>query len=70
MTAGAIKALRVFSRSAFSDAQPTAHRAAPAIIVPTHQHNLVNGYTFDNFVQGKKQSAGGGGRTAGGRESG
>jgi chromosomal replication initiator protein len=21
--------------------------------VPTHQHNLVNGYTFDNFVQGK-----------------
>jgi chromosomal replication initiator protein len=50
---GSHKGPEVFSRSAFSDAQPTAHRAAPAIIVPTHQHNLVNGYTFDNFVQGK-----------------
>ena len=47
------KAAEAFSRSSFSEPQPATHRVAPAIIVPTHQHNLVNGYTFDNFVQGK-----------------
>ena len=26
---------------------------APAVIVPSHQHNLVDGYTFSNFVEGK-----------------
>ena len=28
-------------------------RPAPAVVVPSHQHNLVGGYTFSNFVEGK-----------------
>ena len=28
-------------------------RQAPAVVVPSHQHNLVDGYTFSNFVEGK-----------------
>ena len=28
-------------------------KQAPAVIVPSHQHNLVDGYTFSNFVEGK-----------------
>ncbi len=28
-------------------------KQAPAVVVPSHQHNLVDGYTFANFVEGK-----------------
>ena len=31
----------------------TVKKQAPAVVVPSHQHNLVDGYTFSNFVEGK-----------------
>ena len=32
---------------------PVVPTAAPKVIVPSHQHNLVDGYTFSSFVEGK-----------------
>ena len=32
---------------------PMVKREAPTVVVPAHQHNLVDGYTFSNFVEGK-----------------
>ena len=41
------------SRAAPDDSVRTAQRRSPAVVVPSHQHNLVDGYTFSNFVEGK-----------------
>jgi len=34
-------------------AAPTVQGAAPTVLVPSHQHNLVENYTFSSFVEGK-----------------
>ena len=61
--AGATKQAVVAHELSFSSSAPShAVRAesprlpkkqAPAVVVPSHQHNLVDGYTFSNFVEGK-----------------
>ena len=41
------------SRAAPDDSVRTVQKRSPAVVVPSHQHNLVDGYTFSNFVEGK-----------------
>ena len=39
--------------STLQGAAPAVQGAAPAVLVPSHQHNLVENYTFSSFVEGK-----------------
>ena len=41
------------ARVAPAEPSRTVKKQAPAVVVPSHQHNLVDGYTFSNFVEGK-----------------
>jgi chromosomal replication initiator protein len=41
------------SRAAPDGSVRTVQKRSPAVVVPSHQHNLVDGYTFSNFVEGK-----------------
>ncbi|MEC7611730.1 MAG: chromosomal replication initiator protein DnaA, partial [Pseudomonadota bacterium] len=41
------------ARVAPAEPSRAVKKQAPAVVVPSHQHNLVDGYTFSNFVEGK-----------------
>ena len=41
------------ARVAPVESSRTVKKQATAVVVPSHQHNLVDGYTFSNFVEGK-----------------
>lgn len=41
------------SSSAVRAPSPVIQPPAPKVVVPSHQHNLVDGYTFSSFVEGK-----------------
>ena len=41
------------ARVAPAESSRIVKKQAPAVVVPSHQHNLVDGYTFANFVEGK-----------------
>ena len=41
------------ARVAPAEPSRTVKKQAGAVVVPSHQHNLVDGYTFSNFVEGK-----------------
>ena len=41
------------ARVAPAELSRAVEKQVPAVVVPSHQHNLVDGYTFSNFVEGK-----------------